>query len=144
LEYLEERFPTPPLLPKDAADRAWVRAVAAHIACDIHPLNNLRVLQYIEGTLHASAEAKTTWIQHWITLGFEGLEQRFAGDGRTGSCCYGEVPTLADCCLVPQVFSARRFGVMLDRFPTIKRIDAHLAELDAFQRAAPGRQADAE
>ncbi|XAH26321.1 maleylacetoacetate isomerase [Xylophilus sp. GW821-FHT01B05] len=144
LEYLEERQPAPALLPTDAADRAWVRAIAAQIACDVHPLNNLRVLKYLEATLGISAEQKLAWIAHWITTGFESLETRLARDGRSGLCCYGDTPSFADCCLVPQVFSARRFNVPLQAYPHIVRIDAHLAQLDAFRLAAPGLQPDAE
>jgi len=144
LEYLEERHPAPALLPADAADRAWVRAIAAQIACDVHPLNNLRVLKYLEGTLGMSADQKLAWIAHWITTGFEALEARLSRDRRSGLCCYGDTPTFADCCLVPQVFSARRFNVPLEPYPTLVRIDAHLAQIDAFRRAAPALQPDAE
>lgn len=144
LEYLEERNPTPSLLPADAADRAWVRALALQIACDIHPLNNLRVLQYIERTLGLAPEAKQAWIEHWVAAGFAALEAHLARSPRTGLCCFGDTPTMADCCLAPQVFNARRFNVNLDAYPTLVRIDAHLATLDAFRRAVPAAQPDAE
>lgn len=144
LEYIEERHPTPPLLPSTPADRAWTRALATQIACEIHPLNNLRVLKYLEQTLGVSAEQKLAWITHWITLGFASLESRLARDPRTGSCCLGDTPTFADLCLVPQMFNARRFNVPMDAFPTLVRIDAHLQQLDAFRAAAPGAQPDAE
>lgn len=144
MEYLEEQYPDTPLLPSSAADRGWVRAIAAQIACDVHPLNNLRVLQYLEKTLGVSAEQKSAWIAHWITQAFDVLETRLARDGRSGLCCFGDTPTFADCCLVPQVFSARRFQVPLDPYPNIVRIDAHLATLAAFQQAAPAAQPDAE
>ncbi|MDP9968887.1 maleylacetoacetate isomerase [Variovorax paradoxus] len=144
LEYLEERYPATPLLPAGAAERGCVRAIAAQIACDVHPLNNLRVLQYLERTLGASAEQKNAWIAHWITEAFDALEVRLARDARSGLCCFGDAPTFADCCLVPQVFSARRFSVPLEAYPNIVRIDAHLATLKSFQQAAPGVQADAE
>ncbi|MDB5931237.1 MAG: maiA [Polaromonas sp.] len=144
LEYLEERHPAPALLPQPAADRAWVRALALQVACEIHPLNNLRVLQYLERTLGVSAAQKQAWIAHWITLGFEALEAHLAADPRTGLCCFGDSPTLADCCLVPQLFNARRFGIAMDAYPTLVRIDAHLATLEAFIKAAPGAQPDAE
>jgi maleylacetoacetate isomerase len=144
LEYLEERFPEPALLPKAPGDRAWVRAIAAHIACDVHPLNNLRVLKYLETTLGTSAEQKSAWIAHWITSAFEAVETRLVKDGHAGACCFGDTPGLADCCLVPQVASARRFNVPLAAFPTLVRIDTHLNTLEAFKAAAPAAQADAE
>ncbi|OYU42109.1 MAG: maleylacetoacetate isomerase [Burkholderiales bacterium PBB4] len=144
LDYLEEQYPGTPLLPAGVADRGWVRAIAAQIACDVHPLNNLRVLQYLEKTLGVKAEQKSAWIAHWITQAFDALETRLAGDHRSGLCCFGDAPTFADCCLVPQVFSARRFQVPLDLYANIVRIDAHLATLAAFQQAAPAAQPDAE
>ena len=144
LEYIEERHPTPPLLPVAAADRAWTRALAAQVACEIHPLNNLRVLKYLEQTLGVSAEQKLAWISHWITLGFASLESHLAHDARTGTCCLGDTPTFADLCLVPQMFNARRFNLPMYAFPTLVRIDAHLQQLDAFRAAAPGAQPDAE
>ena len=144
LEYLEARHPTPALLPSGEADKAWVRALALQVACEIHPLNNLRVLQYLERTLGVTAAQKQAWIAHWITLGFSALEVHLAKDARTGLCCFGDAPTLADCCLAPQIFNARRFGITLESYPTLARIDAHLATLEAFQKAAPGAQPDAE
>lgn len=144
LEYLEERFPTPALLPAAPADRAWVRAMAQHVACEIHPLNNLRVLHYLEGTLGVSAAQKQAWIAHWIEAGFAALEERLARDGHSGSCCFGDQPGLADCCLVPQVANARRFGIAMDAYPNIVRIDAHLMQMPAFRQAAPDSQVDAE
>ncbi|MDP3753317.1 MAG: maleylacetoacetate isomerase [Polaromonas sp.] len=144
LEYLEERHPTPALLPQGEADRAWVRALALQVACEIHPLNNLRVLQYLDRTLGISPAQKQIWIAHWIALGFEALETHLADDPRTGLCCFGDSPTIADCCLAPQIFNARRFGIALDVYPTLVRIDAHLSSLDAFREAAPGTQPDAE
>jgi maleylacetoacetate isomerase len=144
LEYLEERYPTPALLPADAGDRAWVRALALQIACDMHPLNNLRVLQYIERTLGVTPEAKQAWIEHWNHAGFAALEAHLSHSTRTGLCCFGDAPTMADCCLVPQVFNARRFNVDLSAYPTIVRIDTHLAMIDEFRRAVPAAQPDAE
>jgi maleylacetoacetate isomerase len=144
LEYLEERHPTPALLPANAADRAWVRSLALQIACEIHPLNNLRVLQYLEHTLGVTPAQKQAWIAHWIGLGLTALEAHLAGDSRTGLCCHGDAPTMADCCLAPQVFNARRFNIGFDAWPTVARIDAHLATLPAFRNAAPGAQPDAE
>ncbi|MEO8523424.1 MAG: maleylacetoacetate isomerase [Caldimonas sp.] len=144
MEYLEERFPGNALLPRGLDERGWVRAIAAQIACDVHPLNNLRVLQYLEKTMHMDAGQKAAWIAHWITQAFEALETRLANDGRSGLCCFGNTPTIADCCLVPQVFSARRFNVPMERFPCMVRIDAHLTSLPEFQKAAPAAQPDAE
>jgi maleylacetoacetate isomerase len=144
LEYLEERSPAPGILPKAIGDRAWVRSIAAHLACDVHPLNNLRVLQYLENTLGASAEQKSAWIARWMLPAFEAIETRLVKNGKTGTCCFGDTPSIADCCLVPQVASARRFKVPLTDFPTIVRIDAHLNARVAFAEAAPGAQADAE
>jgi maleylacetoacetate isomerase len=144
LEYLEEQHPRPALLPAAAADRAWVRAMAAYVACEIHPLNNLRVLHYLEGTLGIAPEQKQAWIVHWIDTGFAALDKRLSVDGKSGLCCFGDTPTFADCCLVPQVFNARRFGVSIDDYPSIARIERHLSGIDAFKRAAPGNQQDAE
>jgi maleylacetoacetate isomerase len=144
LEYLEELHPTPALLPRSAGDRAWVRSIAALVACDVHPLNNLRVLKYLEQNFGITPEQKLAWIRHWIVAGFDAIETRLANDGRTGSCCFGDTPTFADCCLVPQVFGARRFDVPLDAYPGIRRVDAHLNTIEAFADAAPAKQPDAE
>lgn len=144
LEYLEEKYPSPALLPTEVGDRAWVRSLALQIACDMHPLNNLRVLQYIERKLGVTAEAKQTWIEHWNHEGLAALEAHLSGSTRTGACCFGDTPTMADCCLVPQMFNARRFNVDLSAYPTLVRIDAHLATLDEFRRAVPAAQPDAE
>jgi maleylpyruvate isomerase len=144
IEYLEETHPEPPLLPKAPADRAYVRSVALQMACEIHPLNNLRVLKYLKHTVGADEETKNAWYQHWIEAGFETLEAHLAGDPRTGKLCFGDTPTLADACLVPQVFNAQRFKVDVTRFPTIQRIHDYASQLDAFARAAPGVQPDAE
>jgi len=144
IEYLEETYPTPALLPGRAAERAKVRAVALAIACDVHPLNNLRVMQYLGGNLGASEEARSAWSHHWIELGFSALERHLAESGSGGSFCYGDTPTLADCCLVPQVFNARRAKCVLDGYPTLMRIYENCIRLPAFERAAPGAQPDAE
>ena len=144
IEYLEERFPTPALLPADAAGRARVRALAQTIACDIHPLNNLRVLQYLSRQLHTSEEQRLHWNRHWISLGFATLEQLLCSDGATGRFCHGDQPGLADCCLVPQLANARRHDTPLQDFPTLLRIEAACLELEAFARAAPQAQPDAE
>jgi maleylpyruvate isomerase len=144
IEYLEETHPEPPLLPKAPVDRAYVRSVALQVACEIHPVNNLRVLKYLKHTLKVGDEAKDTWYRHWIEGGFATLEEHLAGDPRTGAFCYGDTPTIADACLVPQVFNAQRFKIDVTRFPTIQRIYDQAMQLDAFVRAAPGVQPDAE
>ncbi len=144
IEYLEETHPQPPLLPASAADRARVRALAQTIACDIHPVNNLRVLQYLGREFGATQEQKDAWYRHWVGEGLRAVEQLLAGDSRTGAFCHGDAPTLADCCLVPQFFNARRFDCPLDDVPTIRRIVAVCEQLTAFQKAAPAAQPDAE
>jgi maleylacetoacetate isomerase len=143
MDYLEEQHPAPALLPQDAAGRARVRALAQSIACDIHPLNNLRVLQYLQHELQLDEAAKRKWCQHWITLGLTALETQLQNSASTGTFCHGDTPTLADCCLIPQLFSARRFDTPLDAYPTLLRIESACLALDAFQRAAPQAQADA-
>jgi maleylpyruvate isomerase len=144
IEYLEETHPEPPLLPKSPADRAYVRSVALQVACEIHPLNNLRVLKYLKHTVGANDETRDEWYRHWIEAGFTTLEEHLAGDSRTGRFCFGDTPTMADACLVPQVFNAQRFRTDMARFPTIQRVHDHATQLDAFARAAPGVQPDAE
>ncbi|KVM61365.1 maleylacetoacetate isomerase [Burkholderia ubonensis] len=144
VEYLDETHPEPPLLPKAPLDRAYVRSIALQIACEIHPLNNLRVLKYLKHMLQVPEEAKNDWYRHWIEAGFATLEARLANDPRTGRLCFGDTPTLADICVVPQVFNANRFAIDTSRFPTIQRIYDHAMTLDAFKAAAPGAQPDAE
>jgi maleylacetoacetate isomerase len=144
LECLEETHPTPALLPTGALARSRVRAMAQTIACDIHPLNNLRVLQYLEQELHIDASAKAQWYRHWITLGFTALEAMLASSAETGTFCHGDTPTFADCCLVPQINNARRFDTPLESFPTLLRIEAACMALTAFEQARPQAQADAE
>ncbi|SEP73553.1 maleylpyruvate isomerase [Solimonas aquatica] len=144
IEYLDERYPESPLLPASAADRAWVRQIALDVACDIHPLNNLRVLKYLTGPIGLSEEQKQTWIRHWIDLGLQALESRLATSPRRGAFCFGDRPTLADCCLVPQLFNAERFGMSLDAYPTLRRIEQACNILKAFQNAHPANQPDAE
>ena len=141
LEWLEERYPEPPLLPHDPFERATVRAMAAIVACDIHPLNNLRVLKSIRHDLGADDAQQAAWTQRWIVAGFEALEAMIARHG--GHWSFGDSPTLADCCLVPQIYSARRFEVDLAPFPRIRAIEARAAEHPAFQAAHPDRQPDA-
>jgi maleylacetoacetate isomerase/maleylpyruvate isomerase len=141
IEYLEEAYPEPPLLPKALKDRAYVRALAAIIACDIHPLNNLRVICYLKEILNQDEKARLAWIQHWIQEGLEAFEEHL--DRIQGRFCFGDRPTLADVCLVPQIYNARRFGCDLDNFPRIQAIDQHCLALPAFQQAAPENQPDA-
>ncbi|MGN6319791.1 maleylacetoacetate isomerase [Trinickia sp.] len=144
IEYLEETHPNPPLLPSAPADRAYVRAIALQIACEIHPLNNLRVLKYLKHDLGVTDDAKNAWYKHWIDNGFSVLEATLAGDPRTGKFVFGDAPTMADLALVPQVFNAMRFNVDMQPYPTIQRLYDEAMRLDAFERAAPGRQPDAE
>jgi maleylacetoacetate isomerase/maleylpyruvate isomerase len=143
VEYLDETHPRPPLLPADALGRARVRALAQTIACDIHPINNLRVLKYLTGTLGASEEEKLAWYRHWVAEGLAAVERLLANDPACGDFCHGDAPTLADCCLVPQVFNARRFACPLDAMPNIVRIAARCEALPAFAAAAPQNQPDA-
>jgi maleylpyruvate isomerase len=142
IEYLDEAYPGAPLLPATAIERARVRSLAQAIACDIHPLDNLRVLRYLVHTLKVTPEQKDAWYRHWIALGLAALEQRLAREDGTGAFCHGDKPTLADCCLVPQMNNARRFGCDLAPYPTVERIDAACQALPAFQRAHPDRQPD--
>ncbi|MBS0432934.1 MAG: maleylacetoacetate isomerase [Proteobacteria bacterium] len=144
IEYLDEAYPdTRPLLPVAARDRARVRALAQMVACDIHPLGNLRVLQYLERGFKASEKQRQAWSRHWIATGFDALEAMLAGNHNTGVFCEGDTPSIADCCLVPQVYNARRFEVPMQDYPTIARIDAACRELEAFKAAAPEAQPDA-
>ncbi|HEV3104865.1 MAG TPA: maleylacetoacetate isomerase [Trinickia sp.] len=144
IEYLDETHPNPPLLPREPLDRAYVRSVALQLACEIHPLNNLRVLKYLKHELGVSDDAKNAWYRHWVEGGFSTLEAVLAADPRTGKFVFGDAPTLADLCLVPQVFNAQRFNVDTERYPTIQRINDNAMQLDAFARAAPGVQPDCE
>jgi len=144
IEYLEERYPEPPLLPDAAEARARVRAIALAIACEIHPLDNLRVLQYLTRTLGVSEDAKNGWYRHWIDLGLAALESQLAGDPAAGPFCHGAAPTLADVCLVPQLANARRLPMPVDSYPTLLRIEAACNALPAFAAAAPALQPDAE
>jgi maleylacetoacetate isomerase len=140
IEYLDEAYPQPPLLPAAPIERARVRALSLLIACDIHPLNNLRVLQYLEGSLGEAQSARDTWYRHWIEAGFEALEEALGRDPARGRFCYGDTPSLADLCLVPQVFNARRYSVDLAPYPRIVAIDAACREIAAFASAAPEKQ----
>jgi maleylpyruvate isomerase len=144
IEYLDEVYPKVPLLPSAPADRAFVRQLSLGIACDIHPINNLRVLKYLTGAMGVSEEKKNEWIAHWITLGLEAIEAQVRQHGPTRGFCFGGTPTMADCCLVPQVFSAQRFNVDLSGCPTLKAIFNKCQALPAFADAMPSRQSDAE
>lgn len=144
IEYLEETQPQPPLLPASAWERARVRAIAQTIACDIHPVNNLRILQYLGKHFDATQEEKDAWYRHWVSEGLAAVETLLAGHAASRTFCHGETPTLADCCLIPQVFNARRFNCPLDALPTIRRIVEACEQLPAFQKAAPASQPDAE
>ncbi len=142
IEYLDELHPDPPLLPGSAKDRAIIREMALTICADIHPLGNLRVLEKLTRDYRANEAARAAWCSTWIESGFASIERRL--ETSPGQLCYGDTPTLADICLVPQMFNARRFGVDLAQFPLIARIDAALAEIEAFQKALPSHQPDAE
>ena len=144
LEYLEETRPDPPLLPKNARERARVRALSLAVACDIHPLNNLRVLNYLAGELGASSDTTTKWYRHWVALGFAALEAQLARSPATGRFCHGDSPGFADCCLVPQLFNARRFQCDLSDYPTLLDIERNCHALAAFRNAAPDNQPDAD
>lgn len=143
MEYLEETHPQPPLLPHDATGKARVRALAETIACDIAPLNVLRILRYLQENLAAGEEVKTQWYRHWIAEGFAAVETMLANHGRNGGFCYGDTPTLADICLIPQVFNAERFDCDLNPYPRIRHIAAHCNTLSAFINAHPANQPDA-
>jgi len=144
VEYLNETHPSPPLLPADAAGRARVRAIALNIACEIHPLNNLRVLNYLTGTLGTNDAQRNGWYKYWVDVGFEALERQLERDDDTGTFCHGEAPTIADVCLVPQLANARRFKIDVSPYPTLVRIESACNALPAFAQAAPSRQPDAE
>jgi maleylacetoacetate isomerase/maleylpyruvate isomerase len=148
IEYLDETRPEPPLLPPDALGRAQVRALAQAIACEIHPLNNLRVLKYLSGELKLDEESKNTWYRHWVRTGLESFERQLAAlaaqRGRASVYCWGDTPTLADCCLVPQIFNGKRFNTNFDGLPlTMAAFDACMT-LDAFQQAQPSNCPDSE
>lgn len=144
LEYLDEAFPgTAPLLPADAAGRARVRALAQLVACDIHPVNNLRVMQYLGRELGAGEDARLAWTRHWMGEGFGAMEALLAASPDTGRYCHGEAPGLADCCLVPQLYNARRFHLDLSPYPTLVRIEQACLALPAFAAAVPEAQPDA-
>ena len=143
IEWLEERYPNPPLLPGDAGDRAQVRALAAIVGCDIHPINNRRILEALRHRFGADEAAVNDWCGTWISAGFDAIEALLLKDPQRGDFCFGSTPTLADVYLVPQVESARRFKVDLARWPRVQAVDAACAQLEAFRKAAPSAQPDA-
>jgi maleylacetoacetate isomerase len=144
LEYLEETHPEPPLLPRDAAGRARVRALSLIVCADIHPIQNLRVMGYLREKFGQTEESAFAWSRHWIETGFEAYEATIAKDRKTGAFSHGDTPTFADLCLAPQVFNAARFKVDMARYPTIQRIHATCMQHPAFDAAQPSKQPDAE
>ena len=144
IEYLEERYPKPPLLPSDAAERAVVRSMALLIACEVHPIQNLRVLNHLKSDHKQSDDDTIRWARHWINLGLSALEQMIISVTEPGDFCFGKTPTMADICLVPQLGNARRFGVDLSAYPKLLAIESACMSLPAFANAAPEHQPDAE
>jgi len=144
IEYLDEKYPDVPLLPKGALERARVRTLSQVVACDIHPLHNLRILKYLKHDLERTDEQKLTWAQHWVTEGFEAFEKMLKSSSHTGKFCHGDQPTMADLCLIPQVRSGKRFAVNMDSFPLINQIYKTCLELPEFIKADPANQPDAE
>jgi maleylacetoacetate isomerase len=144
IEYLEEAHPRPALLPGDPPGRARVRSLSLLTACEIHPLSNLRVLQHLRKSLGQSEDQVSAWCRHWIADGLAKLEAELAGNARTGKYSHGDSPGMADCCLVPQVFSAKRFGSELAQYPTVMRVFDACMKVEAFDKAQPAKQPDAE
>ena len=144
IEYLEEKYPNPPLLPADPADKAFVRSMALVIACEVHPIQNLRVLNHVKATYDQTDAQVNQWAQQWIDLGLSALEQMILGQLRRGTFCFGDAPTLADICLIPQLGNARRYGCDLSKYPTILAIEKSCMAVPAFANAAPEKQPDAE
>jgi maleylacetoacetate isomerase len=143
IEYLDETHPEPPLLPGDAAARARIRALSFDVACEIHPLNNLRVLRYLVHDLKLGEDDKNRWFRHWVETGLETVERQIAGNPATGRFCHGDTPTLADITLVPQIFNAQRMDCRLDHVPTVMRVFAECMRLDAFTKTQPSACPDA-
>ncbi len=143
IEYLEEVHPNPPLLPGDALARARIRALTLDVACEIHPLNNLRVLRYLVHDLKVSEEDKNRWYRHWVETGLEVVERQLREHPATGRFCHGDMPTMADCALVPQIANAQRFDCRLDQVPTVMRIYGECMQLDAFAKTQPSACPDA-
>jgi maleylacetoacetate isomerase len=144
IEYLDETHPTPPLLPSGPADKALVRSMAMVIACEVHPIQNLRVLNYVKATYNQTDAQVNQWAQHWIDLGLSALEPMIVAQPKRGKFCFGDTPTLADICLIPQLGNARRYGCDLSKYPTILEIEKSCMALPAFADAAPEKQPDAE
>ena len=144
IEYLEETHPTPPLLPAEPAEKALVRSMAMVIACEVHPIQNLRVLNYVKATYNQTDAQVNQWAQHWIDLGLSALETMIVAQPKRAKFCFGDAPTLADICLVPQLGNARRYGCDLSKYPTILEIEKSCMALPAFADAAPEKQPDAE
>ena len=144
IEYLDEVYPKPALLPPQPKDRAWVRGLALSIACDIHPIDNLRVLRYLQNEMGVSEENKNRWYRHWVEQGLASVERTLAQDTRVGKFCFGDEPGFADCVLVPQVANGQRMQCDLSGMPTILRINEACLQLDAFAKASPAQQPDAE
>lgn len=142
MEWLEETYPEPALLPKNAEDRAWVRALCSIVACDIHPVNNRRILQYLQNDLACTPEQVDAWAQRWLKDGLGAMEQMLASDARRGTYCYGDAPGLADVYLVTQLAGAKRFKLDLSPYPTLQAISDACAKLEAFKKAAPANQPD--
>jgi maleylpyruvate isomerase len=144
IEYLEDKYPRPPLLPADPADKALVRGMALIIACEVHPIQNLRVLNYVKKEYNQTDDQVNRWAQHWINLGLTALEQLIVAQPKHGKFCFGDTPTLADICLVPQLGNARRYGSDLSQYPNILGVEKNCMTLPAFVNAAPEKQPDAE
>jgi len=144
IEYLDETHPNPPLLPKDSANKALVRSMAMVIACEVHPIQNLRVLNYVKKEYNQTDEQVNRWAQHWIDLGLAALEQMILAQPKRGKFCLGDMPTLADICLIPQLGNARRYGCDVSRYPSILSIEKACMAIPAFANAAPEKQPDAE
>jgi maleylacetoacetate isomerase len=142
IEYLEEKYPQPPLLPHAPLDRAYVRGVAQAVACEIHPLNNLRVLRYLVREMQLSDEKKNTWYRHWVEQGLAQIEAGLVAGKQTGRYTFGDQVTVADVCIVPQIFNAQRFDCRLDHVPTVMRIFENCMQLGAFENARPEKQPD--
>jgi maleylacetoacetate isomerase len=144
IEYLEEKYPSRAILPTDIVERAQVRAMCLAIACDIHPVNNLRILKYLSANLGVNDEQKNAWYRHWCELGLQTIEDRLKNDSRRREFCFGDQPGMAECFLIPQIYNAQRFQSDLSSMPIILEINQRCLELPAFQRAAPANQPDAE
>ena len=143
LEYLDEQYPEPPLLSEDPVLRAQIRAFCQSIVCDIHPLNNLRVLQFLQGSMAVNEEQKMDWYQHWVKTGFEALEAVIDQTNRVQPYCFGELPSMADICLIPQIYNANRFDCAMDNYPNLQRINHNCLQLEAFESTLPENQQDA-